>query len=518
MLIASAVLIFTRLGHYPLWDDEAITAMTARGVWRTGDTSARVDDHNILAYRNGLLLNHFKDRFTPPLQFYLLAPFIGWLGETSLICRLPFAVCGLLTVGILLLWLWRSRPPPLVWWAAAVILLTNAEFFLFQRQCRYYALATTLTILIGYLYCHLDPRRRSIMWLALALIALLLAQYLNYAAAVGCLVADYVIWGRKRRRLSPGDWAVLIVPQLIVGGIVCAVWNAGMRLGIDSAEASRHILLPRLQLLWWNWRDMIACDFVIVPLLVICPFLYFSRKSNGLLRAPVALFVYLLIIALCAASPVTAGGKAEIRYLAPVLPLCIGIAILAVWAMASWNLLAKGVTLTVVAALSILLEPVLNGTWSVYGSTALPFYHELYRPQQEPYTPVIQWINAHVAAGKSVYVQPDYMCYPLMFHASKAVYAWQLTDPPKPEFAGLPAIHFQYRGVPDYMIAFGPWNKEIKEAQTALAPRGVRYKPIDTIKVYWKDQYRPERIWRSFVTVPPKAGEEIYIYQQVDRR
>ncbi|HSV14981.1 MAG TPA: hypothetical protein VLI90_12045, partial [Tepidisphaeraceae bacterium] len=65
------MLIFARLGHYPLWDDEAITAMTARAVWRTGDTSARVDDHNLLAYRNGLLLRDLKDRFTPPLQFYL---------------------------------------------------------------------------------------------------------------------------------------------------------------------------------------------------------------------------------------------------------------------------------------------------------------------------------------------------------------------------------------------------------------------------------------------------------------
>src|SRR5450755_4287586 len=81
ILIGSFLLIFVQLGHYPLWDDEAITAMTARGVWRTGDTSAWVDDHNLLAYRNGLLINHFADRYTPPLQFYLLAPFLGLLGE-----------------------------------------------------------------------------------------------------------------------------------------------------------------------------------------------------------------------------------------------------------------------------------------------------------------------------------------------------------------------------------------------------------------------------------------------------
>jgi hypothetical protein len=34
--LGSAVLIFARLGHYALWDDEALTAMTAKNVWRTG--------------------------------------------------------------------------------------------------------------------------------------------------------------------------------------------------------------------------------------------------------------------------------------------------------------------------------------------------------------------------------------------------------------------------------------------------------------------------------------------------
>src|SRR5471032_3372273 len=73
ILAASAVLLFARLGHYALWDDEAITAITARAVWQTGDTSVRVDDHNLLVYRNGLLVRNFKDRYTPPLQFYVIA-------------------------------------------------------------------------------------------------------------------------------------------------------------------------------------------------------------------------------------------------------------------------------------------------------------------------------------------------------------------------------------------------------------------------------------------------------------
>ena len=39
VLILSGWLIFFRLGHYPLWGDEAETAIFARAVARTGDTS-----------------------------------------------------------------------------------------------------------------------------------------------------------------------------------------------------------------------------------------------------------------------------------------------------------------------------------------------------------------------------------------------------------------------------------------------------------------------------------------------
>ena len=67
VLVVSSTLLFARLGHYALWDDEAITALTSKSVWQTGDTGATFG-HNILAYRNGLLLRDMKDRATPPLR------------------------------------------------------------------------------------------------------------------------------------------------------------------------------------------------------------------------------------------------------------------------------------------------------------------------------------------------------------------------------------------------------------------------------------------------------------------
>ena len=520
MAVGAAVLLFARLGHYAPWDDEAITAMTARAVWQTGDTSARVDDHNYLVYRNGLLTHGLKDRFTPPLQFFLLAPVIGLFGDGNLAIRFPFALCGAITVAILLRWLWRSLPPsPLPWWAAAFVLLTNVEFFLFFRQCRYYGLAMVLTTAAAYLYCHRTGRARGIWGLSIVLAALLAAQYLDYAAAVGCLVVDYAVWGRRDRRITLPQWAVLLVPQLIVGAIVCPIWNPIVRQHAAGAvTADQHWLADHLRVLWLNGRDMLASGFVILPLVAACPLLWFKRRSSWLLRGPLSIAVYIGVIAVCGTAAAARGDVAEVRYLAPVLPICLAVAVTGVWATGALNPKPRALLL-VASAATVLIGTNFNGQGPAIVCDPLAFYHELAVPQAEPYTPTIAWVNAHVPAGASVYVAPDYMAYPLMFRAPAPTYAWQLDDPPRADLAALPPIHVHGRVPPDYIIQFGtkdsPYGvKAALDARADLARRGVRYDRVATLPYYWQDMYRPERVWRAFTTVTPKDGEAIYVYRR----
>ncbi len=513
MLIGSSVLLFARLGHYSLWTDEASTAITAVGVWRTGDTSAWLNDHNLLTYRDGLLLKHQKDRYTSPLQFYLAAPFIGLLGQNSLACRLPFAICGLGTVIVILLWLRRAQPPNEVWIASAVILLTTASFFLFQRQCRYFAPATFLSTSVAYLYCHWNGTRRQLLGIAAVMSLLLTAQYLDYAAVVACLLMDYGLWGRRRRAIRGIEWLILILPQLLTAAVVCPIWNPIERAAsaVAPAVSAAHASVTTTQepwfhgfatLYWWNLRDLLACDFAILPLLLLCPILYLWRKDARLLRAPMALLIFVAAIACFTAHPLVPGGNAEVRYLAPLLPLCIGIGILAVWGMQSLPRWSRAAMLGL-SAVSIL-----------YHSSALSYYRELLHPTIEPYTPVAQWIYHNIPAHSTVYVCPDLAVSPMMWAAPQPTYVWQLSDPPKPDYTALPPIYFKGRIPPDYLIAFGPYLAEIKDWQTRFAAQGVRYEPAATIPVYSKEMFRPELIWRSFTTIDPRPGEMVYIFRR----
>jgi hypothetical protein len=243
-----------------------------------------------------------------------------------------------------------------------------------------------------------------------------------------------------------------------------------------------------------------------------------------LLRVPAALVVYLGVMSLAVETAVARAGGAEIRYLAPAAPLCVGIGIVAVWGLLE---LPRGVwsVLLGISALSTLLVPatapfdgsrIARPSWS----STLLWWHELAVPIDEPYTPTITWINAHVPPGSSIYTQPGYTQYPLMYAAPKAVYAWQLTDPPRPDFANLPAIDFHGRVFPDYLIAFGSEQTSdifLTQAAELMAGDGYEYRLVAALPYYWKDVYRPELIWRSFLTVTPYDGssESVYILKRV---
>src|SRR5207237_5970385 len=117
------------LGGCALWEDEAVTALHALGVWRTGDTTA-VIGHNVVGYRAGSTLVGLRERYTSPLAFYMAAPFVGLLGRDPLAARLPSALCGLAAVA-LMLWCARGvRADPVTWGLLALAVLGNASFFL----------------------------------------------------------------------------------------------------------------------------------------------------------------------------------------------------------------------------------------------------------------------------------------------------------------------------------------------------------------------------------------------------
>jgi hypothetical protein len=513
-LSIAAVLLFARLGRHALWEDEAGTALGAKGVLRALDTSAWVDDHNILAYRGGHELVNLRIRYVPPLQFYLTAPFLAAFGKQSaLAARLPFALCSLASLTLILWWLWRGNAGVAFALLLCLGLLCNVSLILYSRQCRYYSAGMLCCLAVAFLYLNWQGQSGRLLAVSLISICLLALNYLYYAAFYVCLAADYAIWRRREKPLRPRDWCLLLLPQIVVGALVVWIWNPFGE-HVVSADAQPWVA-SKATLFWWNWRDLNACEFGSLLLLALAPLLYRRSRNRWLLRAPLALFIFVSVTTLCSPQPVGVSWSGDVRYLAPVIPLCVAIEALALCQIArarTWLALPLGAL--------VFGANLCNGgplLWCGLRSTIAAYLGEIVHPPGDPYTDTAQWINEHARANESIWVQPDYACYPLMFHAPQAIYAWQLAAPPAGQFARLPLIHFAGLVRPDYIVVFGPQLRAVTNAMNSWRKQGVRYEHLVTIPRFWAQLYRPELYFHTFQELPPSPGaaDAIYIFRHL---
>ncbi len=492
----SCFLLFFRLGHYPLWSDEAETALYARGIARTGDTIT-VIDHNICAFSAGSQLKNLHYRYMPPASLYLAAPFVGASGEGTFWPRFPFAFCGLLSIALILYWMVRSRLSAAFWIVTSIVLLCNVELFLFCRQCRYYSLAMLLSIAIVYLYLNWNGRTSGILWLLLASLLLMWTHYLSYAGLYVVLGCDYLLFGRRQYRLTTGQWLLLLVPQFFIGLVTFSIYNP-YTYKIIQDLSGQSVLQDKITLFWWYFRDLNNCEFCMGFVILATPIVYFWTRNVWLLRGFAALVVYTIVIVIF--TPQRIGTmiqqNADVRYLSSMIPLCIGLSSLVIASLTRRYLLFALPAVVLLFGTNILNFPFSIDKWR---SRPVQFVNELFTARTTSIDVAGQWIKENVGKGQSIGVLPDSMECALMYYAPHPVYAWHLRYPPEEQFAKLPLIHFFGRIPPDYFVVFGPYRIAVEGRIKELQSQGAVYKLVETLPVYWNDLTRPEILWRSLV-------------------
>jgi len=496
--IVGAVLLFAGIGSHALWDDEAMDALNAKAILESGDTVAQVG-HNLVAYREGLLLVNGRQQGMPPLPGYLAAASIRLFGESSYGARFPFAACGLVTIVAALIF---AAQLGLSWMELVIIsaaLLGNVSFLLYFRNSHYYGPGIMLTTacLITY-WLGLRTITAQILY-GLFSALLLLSNYTWCVALYACMGVDVIVWRRDMLRMGWSSYLRVIMPPFLAGLIILWKWNPlGTKLG---GYLHGSTLSQRAQLFLWNWRDMNYCEFISYGIILAAVFFALFRGNSILRRLLLSLVVYALVITALSTQLLEAASLADIRYMAGALPICIAITAV-ILLMAFRKQPAIGIALTVIACGTSLLN---GGTLRFL---PVEYISEVFSPTEDPYKPAAAWIREHVPDGDSVWVLPDYMAYPLMFHAPNAVYAWQLKSEQKSEkqFSEIPDIHFQGIVTPDYILVFGPSIVQIRSMLESWRATGVSYEEVFRINTFWHDLYRPELFWRSF---KPITGYDI---------
>ena len=513
-LAVSAFLLFWNLGGYSLWDDESMISLAAQGVLQSGDTSV-VHGQNIVAFREGILLKDLHDRSTPPLSAYLAALPIGLLGTSSFAARLPFAVIGFALMIGFAFCAWKDRLRSSTILVIAIAILGNVSLMLFLRQARYYAPTVLLSVIISYLYLKPCWDRRKAIWMSALLVLLFCASYLNCVALISCLVVDYLFRGRRENPIRTGLlWKVMGLSFL--GFLVIAmIWNP------FSCKYGSYVhsvtLWERYRFFLLSFRDMDAARFMVGGLMLVSVIVAALKRDTWLWRGSIAVVVYTFTISLLSPQVTTVSLFADIRYLVPLIPVFIALGVRTLLLLFG----RRRVLLVIVAFLcfwtNLLYAPSLIK--KEHRFLTLDYLRELLHPIQEPYRPVADWINAHLSEGNTIWVLPDYMAYPLMYHAPKAVYAWQLNEGQRSErqFNKLPPIHFKGLEMPDYIIVFGPQVKQILQMIEEYKAKGVQYKEVDVIDAYWRDVFRPELFWRSFRTIEgyDLETDAVYVFKLI---
>lgn len=518
VIALAAVLIFTRLGVYPFWGDEADTVIYGRSIWETGDMIPWYGD-NLYAYREGAQLTDLKNRSAPPLPFYLTAPFWGLAGDSRFWLRIPFALCG---VGVVALMQYGWRRLGFTVGQRLLLgtaLACNTSLLLYSRQCRYYALATLLSVAFVMLYLAYDGTRRRLAALVAVGCLLIATQFMTFAALTAAVLFDYVGWQQYRRKLTGREWLGLLVPLGLVFAVLTYVYNP-MRSDLYPEPEERNYWLDRLKLLWWSVRDFNYCEYGVGPLLACVPLLaWFQAKRRGerlMLRLLVGSAVFLFATVLLVPQPVAWTRDADVRYLMPLIVPGTALSVLALWTLVGRRTAWAAPLVAVAVLTNVLHHPLDRARWQ---STIYEYVQELRTPRRPASAVVAEWLQANVPAGKWVAVVPNDWLPPQLVLSPQFHYGWQLNKPSHPEeFADVDPPMWLYRRPVDFILVYGFTDiRRVVEEQVLpkLQAVGQTYEFVTALDAYFDDRTRPELIWHWFrEQAYDKDKHAVYVYRR----
>lgn len=302
-----------------------------------------------------------------------------------------------------------------------------------------------------------------------------------------------------------------MAPQIAGLLFVYFFWNP-LDTGFKTWEKNK--LWELLVIFYWHIRDLNRCEFYSALLMICGLATAWYHKKYWVYRAFTAMVVIGMLTTIFSTQLYKYTSVADVRFMAPLIPLVLLIETAAVNIICSGRIFAA----LIVATFAAFTNFGNGGIFMPEGvrSTAWMYANELLHPvNSDPFAPTAEWIRNNIPAGASVYVEPNANAYPLMFLAPKPIYAWQLENRNDPQFKNLDPVYFKGELAPDYLIAFGPHVETVRRELDKYAKPGVSYSHVHTVNAYFNAMYRPELFWRTFTPVGgyPEAAK-IFVFKR----
>ena len=187
-LFACAVyLLFHGLSNSNLWQDEAETALLALGLLNGNLVPNAFLNNTIVTQGEFIELTPSGTwAWSPWLMHFVAALSMHLFGQSNLGARFLFVAIALVTLVAVSVHLLRNRRSNVLGVVIClVILLSDPDYILHSRQCRYYSLASLLTFTLYWSF-ELYPRRLGVV---LVTVSSILFFHTNYALFGFCFLS-----------------------------------------------------------------------------------------------------------------------------------------------------------------------------------------------------------------------------------------------------------------------------------------------------------------------------------------
>lgn len=515
VLVAATCLAFFGLGNNAFWDDEANTALFGRNLLHTGKLTA-FDGTNLVGFRQGAELDsHLINVYMPPVQYYLAALGLKYIGYTTLGGRIPFVIAGLICI-VILAWLarWhlRSRVPP---WLPAMLVALNPAYLMFIRQCRYYAVVALVTVAILFAFSHPKARAKSktaaIAGVAAASYVLMFSNYLD-AVALAITLPIFFVLRRYRTRTNVLLLGIVYLCMLTAGIYVLKTANP---LLVNVSYKNTVTGLRRIAWLFSSHITGLArFEFfpVVVPVLSLALLLFARRLTTKTLAREALLLCIAMVVysaAIVAFSPqtVTSDTKlADMRYVVALMP--VGALATAGALSALWYASDKaGPVLAIVVTSMILGTNAFTSAyanWQPLRSTLFEYINENSHNYTTGNEVIIDFLK-RIPRRYVIRIIPDFMAYPAMFYVPHQRYCCQIYDDYQSKTGPLfhlPEYVYSSRVLPDFIFVGSDVEPQQLLLQCAAAYGPGKYRLLPMAGKDYRDNSRPEIPWHSFG--PPK--------------
>lgn len=527
-VLSAAVLGLMGLDNRLFWDDEANTAIYGRNLLKFGRLTAW-DERNLVGYAFGGSLGEDlgKELRVPGLPACAAAFGMLLFGESTFGGRVMFVAAGLVSVVLLAIWMRKLLGRRFPWYLPSLLLAVCPAYLLYIRNCRYYALGVTFTLLLWIFWTPSPGKQRPSCTAALdrrwlpgyvgataALLLLLCTHYLNAAAAMATLPVFFL------QRRFRGRRQYLLLGILCTAALLFGIWIS-LAANPFAADYSRP---PDSALGVQPWahfytnfgklvRDLGTHEFFpwcVVPTLLVPWSATQTRRlrpwaaRGGVLTA--AVLAYLVTAAALTPSDMGQGPVAEMRYVVPLV--AVGCAVGGLTVGLLWRIsrpLAAAVLLLLIGTNLLHMgflakrDDLANPSWPPtlyrYVADALSDY--------PTGTEAMVELLGDLPEGTTVRTWPAHLVYPAMFYLPKLHYCDQLTEskPIRADLGRLPDYLFvELSRAEVIVVAIPELRQKLAELYFRLGPDSHELKRV--LAPYFNYTTKPEIPARHFSAEP----------------